>query len=260
MTLQAVKVGEFWTSTHTDERVYVMGIDDTPGPEEFPDQTIVRLFDVTEGSGTYLGWRFLSEFLDAYKRMHTLDEAHEQALAMNKLATPQAGEFWTKKSTSERVYVMAVSATLDPDVTLVRLFDVTEGPGTYLGWYTLSEFLGAYERMHTLDEAHEQALTDLGLEACEVCAGSGVDPERGDADDYKGPLKCQACDGVGYWTVKPDEPIAPAGRMALVPNPDDGEAMEEFYHSMGFTGGVMGAAGRSWVTAAVRQLYTSAPK
>lgn len=114
---------------------------------------------------------------------------------------PKTSEFWRNKRSGTRV---CVRCTLSTRPQGVMLTDVDEGEAIDLGFRFLDEFLDAYERIGTVDEAHAAALAEIGAETCDECNGSGEEAEHIDAPDYRGPATCQACMGLGWWRPLPE--------------------------------------------------------
>lgn len=117
-------------------------------------------------------------------------------------AQPQAGEFWVNKHSGVRVEVREVVKNAARTTIGFLISDVHEGMAIDLGFRYPVEFTERYERMGTMDEAHDAALAEMDAEMCDECQGQGVEPELIDAPDYKGPAACQACDGHGWWRAE----------------------------------------------------------
>lgn len=75
---------------------------------------------------------------------------------------PKRGEFWVSRWYGERVLVMQNNERSEMAHVAVKLRDVGEGQENIdLGWRGLCEFMEAYEYLHTLGEAWNQAHAEI---------------------------------------------------------------------------------------------------
>lgn len=178
----AVAQGEFWMNRRTGERVQVrevrislVGADDG-----------VMLTDMAEGPDIDLGWRGMREFLAGFVRLGTLDEAHEEAVALDHV---DEGEFWKSRTSGNRVEIVRTDLI---DGGWVRVIPIDLDSGS-IRWLSVSGLLRGYRPIGSLDGMHAAALLELGMETCDECDGT-AQGDYIDAPDFKGYAKCPACE------------------------------------------------------------------